>query len=65
MLSTMTEEGERQRKERKLLVPWLIFVWESYRSVLDILRTSSKLEVVYHKTAERAFDFCDTFKRKV
>jgi translation initiation factor 3 subunit A len=65
MLSTMTEEGERQRKERKLLVPWLIFVWESYRSVLDILRTSSKLEVVYHKTAERAFDFCDTYKRKV
>eukprot|EP00615_Pteridomonas_danica_P000199 CAMPEP_0114335164 /NCGR_PEP_ID=MMETSP0101-20121206/4876_1 /TAXON_ID=38822 ORGANISM="Pteridomonas danica, Strain PT" /NCGR_SAMPLE_ID=MMETSP0101 /ASSEMBLY_ACC=CAM_ASM_000211 /LENGTH=1019 /DNA_ID=CAMNT_0001466699 /DNA_START=455 /DNA_END=3514 /DNA_ORIENTATION=- len=65
MLSTMTEEGERQRKERKLLVPWLIFVWESYRSVLDILRTSSKLEVVYHQTAERAFDFCNTYKRKV
>jgi translation initiation factor 3 subunit A len=65
MLSTMTEEGERQRNERKLLVPWLIFVWESYRAVLDILRTSSKLEVVYHRTAERAFDFCFSFKRKV
>jgi translation initiation factor 3 subunit A len=31
MMSTMTEEGERQRGERKLLLPWLIFVWETYR----------------------------------
>jgi translation initiation factor 3 subunit A len=45
MMSTMTEEGERQRSERKLLVPWLVFVWETYRAVLDILRSSSKLEV--------------------
>jgi len=65
MMSTMTEEGDRQRNERKLLVPWLVFVWETYRSVLDILRSSSKLEVVYHATANRAFEFCDKFKRKV
>lgn len=45
MMSTMTEEGGRQRSERKLLVPWLVFVWETYRAVLDILRSSSKLEV--------------------
>ena len=65
MMSTMTEEGERQRNERKLLVPWLIFLWETYRSVLDILRSNSKLELVYHKTAERAFTFCQQYKRKV
>jgi translation initiation factor 3 subunit A len=65
MMSTMTEEGERQRNERKLLVPWLIFVWETYRSVLDILKSNSKLELVYHRTAERAFTFCSQYKRKV
>lgn len=64
MMSTMTEEGEREREERKLLVPWLVFVWEAYRSVLDLLRTNSKLELVYHETATRAFAFCATYKRK-
>ena len=32
--------------------------------MLDILRSNSKLEIVYHKTAERAFTFCGKYKRK-
>ena len=64
MMSTMTEESEKERTDRELLVPWLKFLWETYRSVLDILRSNSKLEIVYHKTAERAFTFCGKFKRK-
>jgi len=47
MLSTMTDEGDRERADRALLVPWLRFLWETYRAVLDILRTNSKLEHVY------------------
>ena len=58
MLSTMTDEGDSERTDRELLVPWLKFVWEAYRSVLDILRTNSKLERVYHETSVKAFEFC-------
>ena len=65
IMSTMTEEGSKLRQERKTLVPWLVFVWETYRSVVELLRSSSRLEVVYHKVAHKAFDFCDKYKRKV
>ena len=64
MLSTMTDEGDGDRSEREVLVPWLKFLWETYRSVLDILKTNSKLEKVYHQTAQRAFEFCVQHERK-
>ena len=64
MLSTMTDEGDGDRSEREALVPWLKFLWETYRSVLDILKTNSKLEKVYHQTAQRAFEFCVAHERK-
>ena len=64
MLSTMTDEGDGDRSEREVLVPWLKFLWETYRSVLDILKTNSKLEKVYHQIAQRAFEFCVQHERK-
>lgn len=58
MLSTMTEEGEKERTDREMVVPWLKFLWETYRAVLDILKTNTKLEHVYHATCIKAFNFC-------
>lgn len=58
MLSTMTEEGEKERTDREMVVPWLKFLWETYRAVLDILKTNTKLEHVYHATCIKAFTFC-------
>lgn len=63
MLSSMTEEGERDRTDREVVVPWLKFLWETYRAVLDLLNRNSKLEKVYHKTCEKAFNFCRDFNR--
>lgn len=63
MLSTMTEEGEKERTDREMVVPWLKFLWETYRAVLDILKTNSKLEHVYHATCIKAFNFCRTYER--
>eukprot|EP00640_Fibrocapsa_japonica_P000291 CAMPEP_0113937048 /NCGR_PEP_ID=MMETSP1339-20121228/3751_1 /TAXON_ID=94617 /ORGANISM="Fibrocapsa japonica" /LENGTH=893 /DNA_ID=CAMNT_0000939673 /DNA_START=127 /DNA_END=2808 /DNA_ORIENTATION=+ /assembly_acc=CAM_ASM_000762 len=63
MLSTMTEDGSKERLDRQLVVPWLKFLWETYRAVLDILRSNSKLEHVYHKISCKAFDFCQVYKR--
>lgn len=43
---------------------WLQFLWETYKTVLDILRTNQKLEQLYHHTTRHAFHFCIKYERK-
>eukprot|EP00601_Ochromonadales_sp_CCMP2298_P002407 CAMPEP_0173188550 /NCGR_PEP_ID=MMETSP1141-20130122/11313_1 /TAXON_ID=483371 /ORGANISM="non described non described, Strain CCMP2298" /LENGTH=1064 /DNA_ID=CAMNT_0014112483 /DNA_START=39 /DNA_END=3233 /DNA_ORIENTATION=- len=63
MLSSMTEEGAKDRTDREVVVPWLKFLWESYRAILELLYKIPKLEKVYHKTCEKAFKFCSEYHR--
>lgn len=63
MLSTMTVEGAKDRTDREVVVPWLKFLWETYRAVLELLHKNVKLEKVYHKTCEKAFKFCLEYNR--
>lgn len=63
MLSSMTEEGSKDRTDREVVVPWLKFVWETYRAVLELLSKNAKLDKVYHRTCEKAFKFCQENKR--
>ncbi|KAF4319181.1 hypothetical protein JM18_004681 [Phytophthora kernoviae] len=65
MLSTTTFEGSSDRTDREVVVPWLRFMWETYRTVLDILKSNSKLETLYKATAMQAFDFCVEYQRKI
>lgn len=48
-----------------ILLPSLKFLWEIYRAILDILRSNSKLEHVYHITAQSALQFCNIYHRKM
>merc|ERR1711871_1362307 len=64
MLTGVTTEGDRDRVERETLVPWLRFLHDAYRTVLDIVRNNNKLEKLYHDTCERAFNFCVKYERK-
>jgi len=64
MLASVSGEDSKERTDREVVTPWLKFLWETYRIVLDTLRNNSKLEHLYQGTAQQAFDFCMRFKRK-
>jgi translation initiation factor 3 subunit A len=64
LLSTMSTDPAKTQRDTTLLLPSLKFLWETYRAVLDILKSNSKLEHVYHAAAMGALRFCRTYKRR-
>jgi translation initiation factor 3 subunit A len=64
LLSSMTTDPAKNQRDSLLLLPSLKFLWEIYRAILDILRSNSKLEHVYHATSVSAFQFCRTYQRR-
>eukprot|EP00667_Euglena_gracilis_P003146 EG_transcript_3156 len=65
MMRAVCGETTKDRTDREILMPWIKFLWESYRTALDVTRTNPKLEVIYHDTAKKAFGFCQRYQRKV
>ncbi|XP_066305887.1 eukaryotic translation initiation factor 3 subunit A-like [Miscanthus floridulus] len=63
MLSFVSGEKGKDRSDKEVVTPWFKFLWETYRTVLEILRNNSKLEALYAMTAHRAFHFCKQYKR--
>ncbi|KAF2721849.1 eukaryotic translation initiation factor 3 subunit A [Polychaeton citri CBS 116435] len=64
LLSTVSGEQSKDRTDRAIVTPWLKFLWETYRTVLDIFKNNARLEVMYQNTAHQAFEFCQKYTRK-
>jgi translation initiation factor 3 subunit A len=64
LLSTVSGEVSRDRTDRAIVTPWLKFLWETYRTVLDIFKNNARLELMYQSTAHQAFQFCSKYARK-
>lgn len=64
LMSAVSNEGNQDRKDRVVLIPWVKFLWESYRQCLDLLRHNNKTERLYHDIAHQAFKFCIKYNRK-
>lgn len=64
LLSTVSGEQSKDRTDRAIVTPWLKFLWETYRTVLDIFKNNARLEVMYQTTAHQAFQFCKRYTRK-
>ncbi|KAL1954974.1 hypothetical protein VTO42DRAFT_381 [Malbranchea cinnamomea] len=64
LLATVSGEQSRDRTDRAIVTPWLKFLWETYRTVLEILKNNARLEIMYQTTALQAFQFCLKYTRK-
>ncbi|KAI9184060.1 eukaryotic translation initiation factor 3 subunit A [Blastocladiella emersonii ATCC 22665] len=60
-LATGTKPARRERDE---VTPRLKFLWDAYRTVLDVLRNNARLELLYQQTVAQAFAFCKINARK-
>ncbi|EDQ87212.1 uncharacterized protein MONBRDRAFT_33388 [Monosiga brevicollis MX1] len=64
LLAAVSADGETERANRVQLMPWLRYLWEAYRAVLELLRHHSKMEHAYHATARQAMRFCHQYERR-
>ncbi|KAJ2793610.1 eukaryotic translation initiation factor 3 subunit A, partial [Coemansia helicoidea] len=64
MLSLVSGEQSKDRTDRALVTPWLKFLWEAYRSLLEIMRNNVRFEALYHSVSNQAIDFCKKYERK-
>ncbi len=64
LLSTVSGEGAKERSDRVLLTPWVKFLWESYRNMLELLKNNNTVQTVYASVAKDAFKFCLNFQRR-
>jgi len=63
LLRAIQAHDTRQQSQDREVTSHFRFLWDTYRVILDVLKSNVRLEEVYHETAQHAFEFCRTNKR--
>lgn len=63
IVASVAGEDTKELVDREIFYPWLRFLWETYRTVLEVIRTNTRLEHLYKETTEHAFDYCLKYER--
>jgi len=64
ILRSVSGDAFEDRNERTHIQPFIKFLWESFRAILDLVRNKPKLELTYFNTSVQAMRFCVTYDRK-
>lgn len=52
LLSVVSGEGTKERTDRVVLTPWVKFLWESYRNMLELLKNNNTVLRIYADVAK-------------
>eukprot|EP00971_Amphidinium_carterae_P341224 6479921-Amphidinium_carterae.1 len=63
LLRAIQAQDTRQQSQDRDVHMHFRFLWDTYKVILDVLKSNARLEEVYHETARHAFDFCRQNKR--
>lgn len=63
LIKSVNGYDARERIEKEMVFPWLKFMWESFRAVLELIKNKSKLETLYQTTTKLTIEHCIKYKR--
>jgi len=64
LLALVSGDCSQDRRDQAVFVPWLRFLWESYRNCLEMLRNNVFVKEIYQDVVRKAFMFCANYKRR-
>lgn len=65
MLNSVSVDGTRERIERETLMPWVKFVCDCYRNVIDLVSKSPVLDKFYHELVIEGSLFLKKYNRSM
>lgn len=63
LMSMVSADSAQDRADHEIFVPWVRFMWDCLRNVLDKLRGSKRMRSLYQEVCGEAFSFCATYNR--
>lgn len=63
LLSAVSTDNATERSNKEFFLPWLKFIWEAYRTVIDLLKNNNQLEIPYCFVVAEVFKFCEKYQR--
>lgn len=57
LLNTVSDEDTQARTDRVMLTPWVKFLWESYRNILELTKNNQTFEKLYADVAKEGMTY--------